>query len=96
VRLAFDRLSSARTFDVDGRMRVRLAVLSQSNVSRYFGREIIDGRGLGLDPEAEYLMYRPPNELAKAAPSACGLPVLSDHDRSTPFNFGPICSLARR
>jgi hypothetical protein len=53
--LAFDRVSSARTYDIDGRLRVKLAVLSQARVDRYYGSEIVDGaEKLGLDPEALY------------------------------------------
>jgi hypothetical protein len=87
--LAFDRMVSARSFDRDGRLRVDLAVISQANVSRYYGHEIIGGPQLGLDPERTYLLYRPPEELAKAAPSACGLPVLTAHEPVDAVEFRP-------
>jgi uncharacterized protein len=88
VGYAFDR-SSARSFDIDGRLKVRLAVLSQARVDRYLGSEIADGSKLGLDPAAEFLMYRPAAELARAVPSACGLPILSAHEPVDAVQFRP-------
>jgi hypothetical protein len=91
VGFAFDRASSsARSYDIDGRLRVKLAVLSQASVDRYYGHEIIDGpEKLGLDPEALYLMYRPPNELARAVSGANGLPILSAHEPVSAVEFRP-------
>jgi hypothetical protein len=88
--LAFDRtMTTARSFDLDGRLRVDLAVLSQANVSKYYGAEIIDADKLGLDPQRTYLMYRPPDELARAVPSACGLPILTAHEPVDAVEFRP-------
>jgi uncharacterized protein len=88
--LAFDRMmASARSFDRDGRLRVDLAVISQANVSRYYGHEIIDADTLHLDPQRTYRMYRPPEELAKAVPSACGLPILTAHEPVDAVEFRP-------
>jgi uncharacterized protein len=87
--LAFDRMVSARSFDRDGRLRVDLAVISQANVSRYYGHEIIGGPELGLDPQRTYLLYRPPDELKKAVSSACGLPVLTAHEPVDAVEFRP-------
>jgi hypothetical protein len=70
-------------------LRVDLAVLSQSNVSKYYGHEIIDANALGLDPSRMYRMYRPPEELAKAVPSACGLPILTAHEPVDAVEFRP-------
>jgi uncharacterized protein len=87
--LAFDRMVSARSFDRDGRLRVRLAVLSQADVNKYYGHEIIGANTFGLDPSRMYRMYRPPEELAKAVPSACGLPILTAHEPVDAVEFRP-------
>jgi uncharacterized protein len=87
--LAFDRMVSARSYDRDGRLRVDLAVISQANVSRYYGHEIIGADTLHLDPQRTYLLYRPPDELAIAASSACGLPVLTAHEPVDAVEFRP-------
>jgi uncharacterized protein len=87
--LALDRMVSARSFDRDGRLRVDLAVISQANVSRYYGSEIIGGPELGLDPRRTYLLYRPPDQLARAVPSACGLPILTAHEPVDAVEFRP-------
>jgi hypothetical protein len=87
--LALDRMVSARSFDRDGRLRVDLPVISQANVSKYYGAEIIDADTLGLDPQRTYLMFRPPDELAKAVPSACGLPILTAHEPVDAVEFRP-------
>jgi uncharacterized protein len=88
--LAFDRtMTTARSYDRDGRLRVDLAVLSQANVSRYYGSEVIDGPELGLDPQRTYLLYRPAAELARAVPSCVGLPILSEHEPVDAVEFRP-------
>jgi uncharacterized protein len=87
--LAYDRAAPVRVYDLDGRLRVREAVISQSNVGQYWGDEIIEGDELGLDPTKMYLMYRPPEELAKAVPSVAGLPVLSAHQPVSAVEFAP-------
>jgi len=87
--IALDRTMSARSFDLDGRLRVDLAVLSQANVNPYRGAEIVDNDTLGLDPERTYLMYRPPEELARAVPTACGLPILTAHEPVDAVEFRP-------
>jgi uncharacterized protein len=87
--LALDRMVSARTYDSDGRLRVTDAVISQSNVGKYWGHEIINADSLGLDPGLTYLMYRPVEELAKAVPSANGLPILTAHEPVDAVEFRP-------
>jgi uncharacterized protein len=87
--LAFDRMTSARSYDLDGRLRVDLAVISQANVGEYYGAEIVDGDTFGLDPEQMYLMYRPPEELARAVPSARGLPILTAHEPVDALEYRP-------
>jgi uncharacterized protein len=87
--LAYDRMAPVRTYDLDGRLRVELAVISQANVGEYWGDEIVEGPELGLDPQKMYLLYRPPEELAKAVPSACGLPILTSHEPVDAVEFAP-------
>jgi hypothetical protein len=84
---AFDRSPSARIYDLDGRLRVELCPISKVCVAPYLGKEV---GAPGLDPEGTYYLLRPAEELAKAAASANGIPILSrhipmgadDHDRS--------------
>jgi hypothetical protein len=76
---AFDRAPSVRTYDVDGRLHVASANISKANVCGYLGREIPDYQSLGLDADRTYQLFRDPEELAKAAPSFNGVPLLSKH-----------------
>lgn len=68
LTIAFDR-ASARSFDVDGRMHVKGCRISKANVCPYFGREIPNFKGLGLDSNKVYMLYRHPEELKKGAPT---------------------------
>lgn len=77
-RMAFD-YQSVRRKDVDGRMHVALSPISKANVCPYFGREIPNHQGLGLDPERIYMLLRDPVELAKGAESFNNLPLMSVH-----------------
>jgi hypothetical protein len=76
IYAAFDRATSARTYDLDGRLRVELTPVSKVGVFSYLGSEIGEA---GLDPSLEYKLLRPAEELAKAASSANGVPLLSQH-----------------
>ncbi|WP_050596288.1 DUF2213 domain-containing protein [Mesorhizobium sp. WSM1293] len=76
--LAMDR-NSIRTFDQDGHLRVEMTPISKANVCPYYGREIPDFEALGLDPERVYRLYRDADELAKAAPTFVGKPLLLKH-----------------
>lgn len=76
--LAMDR-NSVRTFDQDGHLRVEMTPISKANVCPYYGREIPDFEALGLDPEGVYRLYRDADELAKAALSFVGKPLLLKH-----------------
>lgn len=76
--LAFDR-ASVRTKDGDGRLHVQLANISKATVNPYLGSEIPDGEQLGLDPKKIYYLLRDPEELAKAAATFNGLPLLLKH-----------------
>lgn len=77
-RIAMDR-SSVRSFDSDGRLRVAVSNISKACVSPYYGREIPNYERLGLDPNQLYRLWRHPDELAKAAPTFNGVPLLEDH-----------------
>jgi hypothetical protein len=76
---AFDRSPSVRSYDVDGRLHVAQANISKANVCPYLGREIPDYQRLGLDADRTYQLFRDPEELAKAADSFNGVPLLSKH-----------------
>ncbi|GAN86351.1 DUF2213 domain-containing protein [Komagataeibacter intermedius] len=84
--LAYDRMGTVRTTDVEGRLRVAKTPISKANICPYMGREIPEGQKLGLDPERIYQMLRDPDELKKAAPSFNGLPVLEEHFHVTAAN----------
>ncbi|MCG4266946.1 DUF2213 domain-containing protein [Acetobacter senegalensis] len=84
--LAYDRMGSVRTTDVEGRLRVAATPISKANICPYMGREIPSSRELGLDPERIYQMLRDPDELKKAAASFNGLPVLEEHYHVTAAN----------
>lgn len=75
---AFDK-QSARSFDADGRMRVRDCVISVAEVNPYYGKEIPNRAALGLDDKSVYDLYRDPDELAAAAESFNGLPLMIRH-----------------
>jgi hypothetical protein len=77
--LAFDR-ASVRSYDQDGRLRVEITNISKANVCPYQGSEIPGAEELGLDPNKVYMLLRDPDELAKAAPSYNGVPVLLKHE----------------
>lgn len=76
--LAFDR-ASARTYDQDGHLHVARTPISKANVCPYYGREIPDWEGLGLNPDRLYQLLRDPEELAKAAATFAGKPLLNVH-----------------
>lgn len=76
--IAFDK-SSARSYDVEGRMHVAKTHISKANVNPYYGREIPNAADLGLDPNKIYRLYRDPEELAKGASTFNNLPLLRRH-----------------
>ena len=86
--LAMDR-SSVRTVDADGRLRVSVANISKAGVNGYYGHEIPNADALGLDPGRVYQLFRPPEELAKAAVSFNGQPLLSTHRIHTAADHQP-------
>lgn len=79
--MAFD-LASARTYTVEGHLHVSRTPISKANVCEYFGREIPGSEALGLEPNRKYRLLRCPEELAKAAHTSNGKPLLITHESS--------------
>ncbi|QTD91571.1 DUF2213 domain-containing protein [Burkholderia anthina] len=78
IIVAFDK-ATVRSFDKDGRMRVSISRISKADVNPYWGREIVGGDELGLEPDRVYNVFRPPEELEKAAATFNTLPILLVH-----------------
>ncbi|AVA37619.1 hypothetical protein C3Z06_04810 [Cupriavidus metallidurans] len=78
VILAFDR-ESVRKYDTDGRMSVQVSRISKAGVNPYYGREIVKWDELGLDPDRVYNLFRPPEELRRAASTFNKIPILAIH-----------------
>jgi hypothetical protein len=77
--IAFDRASS-RSFDaLSGHLHVKLTNISKATVNPYLGREINGGEEMGLNPERIYMLLRHPEELAAAAQTFDGKPLLEIH-----------------
>jgi hypothetical protein len=83
--LAFDKLSVRRT-DTDGRLFVDVSRISKAGVNPYYGREIPKWDELGLDPDAVYQVFRPPEELQQGADTFNNLPILAVHTHVTAAN----------
>jgi hypothetical protein len=83
LRLALDRDPSVREFDRDGRLHVTEANVCMECVSPYRGKEIPFYKELGLDPERIYNLYRPGDEIKKAAGTMNGVPLLRRHIPTT-------------
>jgi len=75
--LAFD--ASARTYDLDGRLRVKVSHISKACVSPYRGAEIPNSEQLGLQPDRIYQLFRAPEELARSVPTWNDVQVLIKH-----------------
>ncbi|MGO4560987.1 DUF2213 domain-containing protein [Rhizobiales bacterium 3FA27D7] len=76
--IALDR-ATVRSIDADGHLHVERTPISKAVVNPYYGREVPDFERLGLDPEHIYRLYRDPKELARAASSFEGKPLLIRH-----------------
>lgn len=76
---ALDSQESVRSFDADGRLHVAKTHISKAAINPYYGREISSDASLGLKPDTVYRMFRPPDELEKAASTFQRLPILSKH-----------------
>lgn len=77
--LAFDAAITARRIDENGFMHVDACPISKATVNPYLGHEIPNWQDLGLNPERVYYGLRDPEELAKAAPTFNGLPLMQGH-----------------
>lgn len=76
--MALDR-ASVREVSAEGHMAISVANLSAAGVSIYRAEEVPGWQSLGLRPGQVVRLLRPPEELAKAAPTLCGKPVLLVH-----------------
>lgn len=85
VILAFDKMT-VRRVDTDGRLFVKTSHITRADVNPYYGREIPTWDELGLDPDRIYQVFRPPDELQKAAHTFNTLPILAIHTHVTAEN----------
>jgi hypothetical protein len=85
VLLAFDK-SSVRRTDTDGRLFLETSRISKVGINPYWGREIPKYDELGLDPDKVYQVFRPPEELEKAAHTFNNIPILAIHTHVTAEN----------
>lgn len=77
--LLFDATPSVRSKDENGFLHVALTPISKATVNPYLGREIEGSAAHGWKPDAIYYGLRDPKELAKAADTFNGLPLLLEH-----------------
>ena len=82
IIVAFDK-ATVRNYDKDGRLFIERSHISKADVNPYWGREIPGWEELGLDPDRVYNVFRPPEELEKAAPTFNMLPILLVHKHVT-------------
>jgi len=85
ANMAFDR--GVRSYDQNGHLHVANSNISKANICEYYGKEIPDCEGLGLDPDRRYRLYRDPDELAKAVNSFNRLPVFIEHQPTSADSF---------
>lgn len=81
-RLALDR-NSVRSYDTDGRLHVASAHITRVQVAPYYGREIPGADEFGWNPDTVYRLFRPADEIEKAASTAAGIQLMDVH---TPVN----------
>ena len=77
--IAFDRATSLRRYDDDGRLHVEISNISKAAVNPYYGAEIPGFANLGLDPAKIYYLLRDPAELEAAAPTFSNVPLQIKH-----------------
>lgn len=79
--MIFDTLpiDTARTFDENGYLHVSTSNITKEQVVPYLGDSIPGWQKLGLKPKAIYQIYRPADEIEKAAETFNGLPLSLDH-----------------
>lgn len=76
---SYDFSASTRSYDDYGRMDISICRISKECVSPYLGRSLPNWQGLGLDPDLTYYIYRPAEELIRAAESFNSVPVTIEH-----------------
>jgi uncharacterized protein len=76
---AYDISSSVRSINKFGRMIIDKCNISKECISSYIGSSLPNWQGLGLSPERLYYIYRPAEELIRAAESFNGVPVTIEH-----------------
>ena len=72
-------LETARTFDENGYLHVKTSNITKEQVVPYIGNTIPGWQELELDPKKIYQIYRPADEIEKAADTFNGLPLSLDH-----------------
>ena len=79
--MIFDTLpiETARTYDENGYLHVSTSNITKEQVVPYVGDTIPNWQELGLKPKAVYQIYRPAEEIEKAAETFNGLPLSLDH-----------------
>lgn len=79
--MIFDKMpiDTARTYDENGYLHVSTSNITKEQVVPYVGDTIPNWQELGLKPKAVYQIYRPAEEIEKAAETFNGLPLSLDH-----------------
>lgn len=75
----FDASPSHRRTDDNGYLHVEACNVTKEQIAPYYGHEIPGNEELGLDPNKEYQMYRPAEELQKAVDTFNGVPLAFEH-----------------
>ncbi|ENP0422091.1 DUF2213 domain-containing protein [Edwardsiella piscicida] len=76
---SYDFGSSVRSYDDYGRLNVAECNISKECVSSYLGNRLPNWETLGLDPNRTYYIYRPAEELLRAAESFNSVPITIEH-----------------
>lgn len=84
--LMLDASPSMRTVDSNGYMHIALTPISKACVNPYYGKEIAGSEAHGFEPNKIYYGLRDPKELAKAAKTFDGMPLLYLHHKTDAEN----------
>lgn len=76
---SYDMGSTVRAYDDYGRMNITQCNISKECVSPYRGASLPKWQELGLNPDRLYYIYRPAEELIRAADSFNNVPVTIEH-----------------
>ena len=77
--IILDAQPSMRRKDSNGYLHIEITPISKACVNPYLGREIAGSEAQGWDANKIYYGLRDPDELAKAAKTFNGMPVLLQH-----------------